>query len=229
MAKKRGEYEMRSRRRVFWGLLVALAMLLTMFAPVALAHPDPDDGVADGGSDHPHPAGDLSAPLSAHDVATADVVSTGPFAKTTKNIDDRGIGVRDDAGATTDVWALDGYAYTGTFSNPCGGDPSGEAGVWVWDVSNPNEAEFVTVIESPSGSRSNDVRVASMNSGDILVHSNESCGGGPGGFEVYNVDDPSAPVHLAHVQTDDVNAFLRDGFGFVVRNQPIRRGIGHGG
>lgn len=54
-----------------------------------------------------------------------------------------------------------------------------------------------------------------MNSGDILVHSNESCAGGPGGFEVYNVDDPSNPVHLAHVQTDDVNAFLRDDFGFV--------------
>ena len=54
-----------------------------------------------------------------------------------------------------------------------------------------------------------------MNSGDILVHSNESCAGGPGGYEIYNVDDPTAPVHLAHVQTDDVNALLRDGLGFV--------------
>jgi len=188
-------------------------LLLAMVAPAALAHPDPDDGVVDGGSDHPHPAGDLSDLLAAHDVATADVVSAGPFAKTTKNIDARGIGARDVAGSTTDVWALGGYAYTGTFNSPCGGDP--DAGVWVWDVGNKNKANFVTVIQSPTGSRANDVRAASMNSGDILVHSNEACAGGPGGFEVYNVDDPTAPVHLAHVQTDDVNAFLRDNLGFL--------------
>ena len=38
----------------------------------------------------------------------------------------------------TNVWALDGFAYTGTFNAPCGGDP--DDGVWVWDVSNPNKA-----------------------------------------------------------------------------------------
>jgi hypothetical protein len=54
-----------------------------------------------------------------------------------------------------------------------------------------------------------------MNSGDVLVHSNESCNGGPGGFEIYNVDDPTNPVPLASVQTDDVNLLLRDGLGFV--------------
>ena len=46
-------------------------------------------------------------------------------------------------------------------------------------------------------SQSYDVKAAGMNSGDILVHSNESCGGGPGGFEIYNVDDPEDPVHQA--------------------------------
>jgi len=203
---------MRPKTRTVWGLLAATAMLLTMVAPAALA--DPDDGVTDGGSDLLSAAGDLSASLAAHDAAMADIVSSGPSAKTTKNIDARGIGARDVDGATTDVWALDGYAYTGTFNNPCGGDP--DAGVWVWDVSNPNKVDFVTVIPSPVGSRSNDVRVATMNSGDVLVHSNEACAsGGPGGFEVWNVDDPTAPVHMASVQTDDVNAFLRDNFGFV--------------
>jgi hypothetical protein len=54
-----------------------------------------------------------------------------------------------------------------------------------------------------------------MNSGDILVHSNEACGGGPGGFEIYNVDDPENPDHLASVQTDDVNILLRDDLGFT--------------
>jgi hypothetical protein len=36
-----------------------------------------------------------------------------------------------------------------------------------------------------------------MLGGDLLVHSNETCGaGGMGGFEVYDVDDPRNPVHL---------------------------------
>ena len=193
----------------------AFVLLLTLIfaVPVGADH-GPDDGGEDGGVDELHLREDASASLIIHDAATADIISSGPFADNTKNIDARGIGARDVDGATTDVWALDGYAYTGTFNNPCGGDPN--AGVWVWDVSNANKVEFVTVIPSPTGSRSNDVRAASMNSGDILVHSNEVCGAaGPGGFEVWNVDDPTAPVHLASVQTDDVNAFLRVNLGFV--------------
>jgi len=170
--------------------------------------PDHDDAIA----------GDLvrtdpSAAMIAHDAATANVVSGGPTAKVTKNLAAAGRGIRNVADATTDVWAHNGYAYTGTFNSPCGGDP--EAGVWVWDVHNKNNPSFVTVIQSPIGSRSNDVRVAAMNSGDVLVHSNESCGGGPGGFEIYNVDDPTNPQFIAHVQTDDVNLLLRDGLGFV--------------
>ena len=149
----------------------------------------------------------------AHDASTEGIVSSGPNAKIIKNLDLTGRGERNVANATTDVWAHDGYAYTGTFNSPCGGDP--EAGIWIWDVHNNNNPGFVGIIQSPTGSRSNDVRVDTMNSGDVLVHSNESCGGGPGGFEVYNVDDPSTPVHLASVQTDDVNQLLRDNFGFV--------------
>jgi hypothetical protein len=159
------------------------------------------------------PRPDPSAGLIALDAANGDVVSSGPFAKVTKNLDLVGTGSRAIPLATTDVWAHDGYAYTGTFNSPCGGDP--EAGIWVWDVHNANNPSFVGVIPSPTGSRSNDVKAAAMNSGDILVHSNESCAGGPGGFEIYNVEDPANPVFLARVQTDDVNAFLRNIFGFV--------------
>ena len=145
--------------------------------------------------------------------AMADVVSSGPSADVQKNLATRGVGLRLVPDATTDVWAHDGYAYTGTFNNPCGGDP--DAGVWVWHVKNTSKVSFVGVIPSPTGSRSNDVKVAEMNSGDVLVHSNESCSGGPGGFEIYNVDDPANPVHLASVQTDDINLLLRDGLGFL--------------
>ena len=193
-------------------LVLMLSLLLSI--STVLAHDGPDDGaefehsLLEGGQRY-----DPSAELIALDAAAADVVSSGPFAKVTKNVSSSSTGERNDAGSTTDVWAHDGYAYTGTFSNPCGGDP--EAGVWIWDVHNKNMVEFVGIISSPAGSRSNDVKVAAMNSGDILVHSNEACAGGPGGFEIYNVDDPSNPVALASVQTDDVNSLLRDGLGFT--------------
>jgi len=136
-----------------------------------------------------------------------------PSLELIKNLDLIGEGNRDDGGSTTDVWAHEGFAYTGTFGNPCGGEDG--AGVWVWDVKNKKKPGLVGVIPSPTGSRSNDVKVAAMNSGDILVHSNESCAGGPGGFEIYNVDAPANPIHLASVQTDDVNVLLRDGLGFT--------------
>jgi hypothetical protein len=201
-------------------LFGALIMLATILTPTAAANDGPDDVVTDDPTDvaeqeglrGPHPAGDLGLPLINLDAAADGIISGGPSGNTTKNIDVRGTGVRDVAGATTDVWSLNGYAYTGTFQSPCG---TADAGVWVWDVSNPNKTEPVTVISSPAGSRSNDVKVASMNAGDIMVHSNESCGGGPGGFEVYNVDDPANPVLLASVRTDDVNAFVRANFGFT--------------
>ncbi|SFR44663.1 LVIVD repeat-containing protein [Marinobacter daqiaonensis] len=146
---------------------------------------------------------DPSAPLAAHDAAVADIVSDAPFAKVIKNLAEAGRGERLSANSTTDVWALGNYAYTGTFNSPCGGDP--DAGIWIWDVRNKTNPEFVGVIQSPTGSRTNDVRVATMGRGDILVHSNEPCAGGPGGYEVYNVEDPLHPVHLASVRIDDPN------------------------
>ncbi len=194
-----------------WLLFVASLLLVGLLAPAAIAHPD------DGGGDHDddvHNAEDLSAPLVALDMATEMIVSDGPQAKVTKNLDLRGRGERIGADETTDVWAHNGYAYTGTFNSPCGGEEG--AGIWVWDTSNANKVSLVGVIDSPVGSRTNDVKVATMNSGEILVHSNEVCGAdGVGGFEVYNVDDPANPVFLAHVQTDDVNIFLQQNFGFT--------------
>jgi hypothetical protein len=194
-----------------WLVLLIAVLVTAALAPAAVAHPDgPDTGVADDGHEHELTGPeDPSAALAARDA----IVSDGPSAEVVKNLTAAGFGERDVAGATTDVWAHNGYAYTGTFNSPCGGDP--DAGVWVWDVRNKTKPSFVSVIPSPTGSRSNDVKVATMNSGEILVHSNESCAGGPGGFEIYNVDDPSNPVHLDSVQTDDVNGFLRDNFGFV--------------
>ncbi len=185
-------------KRSFLLRIGIVAILTLVFAVPAAADHDPDDGGNDGGEDSELHLTDPSAPLHALDSAGADVVSSGPFGKVVKNVALRGRGERLLTDATTDVWAHEGYAYTGTFGSPCGGEPGG--GVHIWDVSNHNKVSFVGVIPSPTGSRSNDVKVASMNSGDILVHSNERCAaGGLGGFEIYNVDDPENPVFLAHV------------------------------
>ncbi len=187
-----------TKKRRGWLALMAAALIFGLLAPGAAAHPD--DGVSDG-SEELH-LDDPSSGLASLDAVTSNV-SSGPTAKVTKNLDLRGRGERIDADATTDVWVLNGYTYTGTFNSPCGGDP--EAGIWVWDTHNANKVEFVGVIQSEAGDRTNDVRVASMNSGDILVMSNESCGGGDGGFEIYNVDDPENPVKLASVTIDELN------------------------
>lgn len=182
-------------------IVAVMGMIAVSFPATVSAHgsgpEQPDDGALDAGDA-------LQRPADQKDASIGDpIISPGPQAPVIKNVDAVGRGERNVAGATTDVWAYDGYAYTGTFNSPCGGDP--EAGIWVWDVHNKNKPEFVTVIESPVGSRTNDVRVDGMNSGTILVHSNEGCAGGPGGFEVYNVDDPANPVYLSSVRIDELN------------------------
>ncbi len=184
-------------------LWAAIALLMTAVTPVAANDP-PADGL--------EPI-DPSGPMEEHDAQVEGIVSSGPNAKVTKNLAIAGRGERLLPNATTDVWTLDKYTYIGTFNIPCG-DGSGDngSGVRVFDTHNVNKPVEVGPIPSVEGSRINDVKAANLNSGAILVHSNESCAGGPGGFEVYDVANPRAPVHLAHVQVDDSNATLRDTF-----------------
>jgi len=196
------------RRRV--SAVVAALVALTLLAPTAGADLDDPDP-----SDLQGPAENVVEPLAAHDAVMGSIISDGPDAKVTKNLDPVGRGIRNELGVTTDVWAHKNYAYTGTFSTLCStGD--NDSGVWVWSTRNVKKPSLVTVIDTAAGSKTNDVKIATMNSGDVLVMSNETCAaGGPGGFDIYNVDDPSNPVFLSRVQTDDVNAFLREAFGFV--------------
>jgi len=200
----------RRKLRASLSLILGLVLVAVLSAPSG-AHPDPGDGHVDDGVGDLAPPADPSAGLIELDAALANVISIGPMAKVTKNLDVVGRGERNVGDATTDVWAYDGFAYTGTFNSPCGGDP--DAGIWVWDVHNKNVVDFVGIIPSPTGSRSNDVKVSAMNSGDILVHSNESCAGGPGGFEIYDVNDPANPVPLASVRIDDPNPLAASIFG----------------
>lgn len=196
-----------------WLLAAVAALFIGVLAPAAAAGPDdPDDGSVPEGLHGTLELPDRTSELQAHD-AMADVISSEPSARIVKDVDLRGLGARAEAGATTDVWVHENHAYTGTFNSPCGGESG--AGVWIWDVRNANTASFVDIIASPVGSRSNDVKVAAMNSGDILVHSNESCDGGPGGFEIFNVDDPRDPVALASVRIDELNPISDALFGGI--------------
>ena len=192
----------------------ALSAFVTIAGATNLPESDAPEGSHEGtllSLDHHRT--DPNAAMIQHDAATAGIISSAPFAKVTKNLAPAGRGERIEANATTDVWALGNYAYTGTFNEPCGGEDN--AGIFIWDVHNKNKVSKAGFIASPDGSRANDVRATSMNSGDVLVHSNESCGGGPGGFEIYNVDDPTSPVHLASVRIDELNAISNAIFGGI--------------
>jgi hypothetical protein len=196
-----------------WLAAIGLFASLAVAAPPPPEADTPGDSLQGGGLLVDHHRSDPNAPMIAHDAATAGIVSDTPAAKVIKNLAPVSRGVRLEANATTDVWVLGNYAYTGTFDSPCGGEPGG--GVFIWDVHNKNKVSQAGFIPSPIGSRSNDVRVATMNSGDILVHSNESCNGGRGGFEVYNVDDPTSPQFLASVRIDELNPISNALFGGI--------------
>lgn len=197
-------------------MFAALLLALSLVAPsTAAAHPD--DGSNDG---HEHVADrDPSDALAARDAGSEAIVSDGPSGKRVRNLDLVGRGERLVENATTDVWAHGRHAYLGTFNSPCGTgenfvagvgaveliDDRTQPGVAIFDVRNRNRPEYVGNLPSVEGSRVNDVKVATLSSGDVLVHSNEACAGGPGGFEVYGVDDPTNPVHLASVRIDELN------------------------
>ncbi len=199
--------------------------LLLVSASVAVAHPDgggpeivTDDPTVDvhddvhiGGDAHDF---DIDGPLLGQD--EFDVISGGPYSKVEKNLARAGRGVRLETDVTTDVWAHDGYAYTGTFSTDCSdGTAEDESGIWIWDVHNKNKPTKVGVIISPVGTKANDVKVFTNTAGnDILVFSNEICDeGGVGGVMVYDVTDPENPIEQSRIQVDDANVALREIFG----------------
>ncbi len=116
-------------------------------------------------------------------------------------------------GLYTDVWSHDGYAYIGTFQDPCT-----DAGVFIVDVAaaiaNYPDTEGATVadIKSAPNTRINDVKVHTVGDVDVLITTQEPCGKsipaapqaggnppaqvGQGGVSLYDVTDPANPRAL---------------------------------
>ena len=116
-------------------------------------------------------------------------------------------------GLYTDVWSHNGYAYIGTFQDPCT-----DAGVFVVDIdaaiaNYPNTAgATVAEIRSAPNTRINDVKVHTVGDVDVLITTQEPCGMqipgwaqsggtapfqvGQGGISLYDVTDPTKPKAL---------------------------------
>jgi hypothetical protein len=117
-------------------------------------------------------------------------------------------------GNYTDVWSHKGYAYIGTFQDPCS-----SAGVFIVDMAAaveqyPENTEGATVasIRSAPNTRINDVKVHTVGDKDVLITTQEACGMdipgaamsdgnapfqvGQGGISLYDVTNPSKPKAL---------------------------------
>lgn len=214
------------------GIAAALLGVLALVAP-SIAAADREDGEPDrqeaGEEDGPERLHrpDPSDALERRDAQSEAMPGERPSGSREKNLELMGRGERLLADATTDVWAHGQHAYLGTFNSPCGTgenfvtgtgavdlvDGVDEPGVPIFDVANPTRPAYVGNLPSVDGSRVNDVKVATLNSGDVLVHSNEACADGPGGIEVYGVNDPASPVHLASIRIDELNPIADALFG----------------
>ena len=135
-----------ARRRGMIAATAVAAALVASLAPTAAAHPDggPEvvtDDPSDDGHEGVHFGAeahdfDIDGPLLGQD--EFDVISGGPYSKVEKNLAVAGRGERLEANVTTDVWAHDGYAYTGTFSSDCS-DGTAEDESGILDLGRPQQ------------------------------------------------------------------------------------------
>lgn len=215
------------------GIAAVLLGALALVAPSMAAADREDDGPDDSrAADQDDVPDSLERPdpgdaLERRDAQSEAMPDERPSGKPDKSLEPLGRGERLLDDATTDVWVHNDHAYLGTFNTPCGTGESFEPGVGsvdlvdgvdepglpIFDVANKTRPAYVGNLPSVAGSRVNDVKVNTLNSGDVLVHSNEACADGPGGIEVYGVDDPANPVHLSSIRIDERNPIADALFG----------------
>lgn len=177
------------RRRSLLATVVATLLVLT--ASQAVAHPgQEDDGAV---HDRKHALHDFSHESEAEGHIDQDV----NYGFDVIGHDTLG-GVAENR--YTDVWSDGrGYAYVGTFEEPS----CDRAGVYISDISDPENPATVNMIKSPPDTRVNDVKTHEVNGRTVLVYTLEPCGRnvppgtlGQGGISLYDVTDPTRPVAL---------------------------------
>lgn len=87
---------------------------------------------------------------------------------------------------------VDGYARDVVTSGSLAYVVDSPSGLYVFDLSKPGPPEPMGVLQSPSAPRSIEVSSTDSGGGSILV-----CGAGGGDLQVYDVSDPSMPVHAS--------------------------------
>jgi hypothetical protein len=156
------------------------------FGTGAAAHPDPDD--QHGGSGGHLPPSSLNVQL----VGKLRVAPVGP-------------------GWVADVATFRNHAYLNQFSPGCADD--GRGGVYIVDISNPASPTQVGFIASSPGTFPGEgaqvIRVdTDWFSGDLLATNLETCTStGHGGFSLYDVTNPLAPVTLVESFGDPTPGF----------------------
>lgn len=144
--------------------------------------------------------------------------SPSPELNVVGQLDAADMGVLFDTENITDVWAMESssggdYAYLGTFDDlACTFDWTG---THIVDITDPTNPEKVAFIADKANTRTNDVKVAHLETksfeGEILVATNEACGSqfvprltangvsgnpGRGGISIWDVTDPTMPHAL---------------------------------
>lgn len=178
------------------GLLVVVLALLFLVPLASASPPDPPDipldvhqlhltdGITDDPSGEQHGGVGGHLPASSLNVELVGKLRVSNAAP----------------GFIADVGTFRHYAYLNQFSPGCADD--GRGGVYIIDISNPANPVEVGFITSPMGSFPGEgVHVSHIDTasfeGDILAVNQEVCvAGGMGGFSLYDVTNPLAPVTL---------------------------------
>jgi hypothetical protein len=171
-------------------LLVAAGALALSAVPAGAHHPDDE---SDGHHQHGGTGGHLPpSSLNVELVGKAQVAPVGP-------------------GWVADVGTFRNYAYLNQFSPGCADDGAG--GVYILDISNPAAPTQVGFIASPAGTFPGEgvhvIRAETEHfAGDLLAVNLETCtSSGHGGFALYDVTDPLAPVTLVESAGDPTPGF----------------------
>jgi hypothetical protein len=173
-----------------WRPAAAATVAMLVISTVTVAKAPVEEAVADDGATHGHQHGGEDGHLAptSENVTLVGQVTIG------------GVG----EGQIADVALWGDYAYLASFAQPACAGPErvDDGGVYVVDISDPEEPTEVGFIDSHQDTYVGEgVQVLGIDtpafSGDLLVQNNEGCGKNyKGGFSLFDVTNPLKPKKL---------------------------------